>query len=282
MTIKILFDTSLLENYRHSPNNYCHFIFYNLIELYTMLEAENLLHEKLEIYTNNPSDRFHRIYEIFGQYAGRQIGAEEPHFTFRANQTMFWKQANAETGYDRVKRFVEFVRDRVGGCEATNNVLTYVRRSPRLLGRFFVNEEAVVRTLNDVAAQNNLEFKAVKFEHETFASQIRLMSQTRMLIGLHGAAFANSIFCRPKTEIVQLWPHPGFRHARFERVSSQLDLSHSRINQNRLSAPNLLSILRLPIYYVRPNRQRIRRDRIIIANTCILRREVENLLADSP
>jgi hypothetical protein len=145
-----------------------------------------------------------------------------------------------------------------------------------------VNEEAVVRTLNDVAAQNNLEFKAVKFEHETFASQIRLMSQTRMLIGLHGAAFANSIFCRPKTEIVQLWPHPGFRHARFERVSSQLDLSHSRINQNRLSAPNLLSILRLPIYYVRPNRQRIRRDRIIIANTCILRREVENLLADSP
>ena len=40
----------------------------------------------------------------------------------------------------------------------------------------------------------------------SFADQVALFNNAKEIIGLHGAAFANLIFCKPKTKIIEMRP----------------------------------------------------------------------------
>jgi len=37
-----------------------------------------------------------------------------------------------------------------------------------------------------------------------FADQVRLFNEADYIVGLHGAAFANMAFCKPKTKVLEL------------------------------------------------------------------------------
>ena len=40
----------------------------------------------------------------------------------------------------------------------------------------------------------------------SFADQVVLFNNAKEIIGLHGAAFANLVFCKPKTKIIEMRP----------------------------------------------------------------------------
>ncbi len=71
-------------------------------------------------------------------------------------------------------------------------------------------------------------FVDYKVEKLDFEKQIYLFNQASVIIGAHGAAFTNLIFCKPKTKIIEIIPstHPS---RKCKRISEILDLDYNRI-----------------------------------------------------
>ena len=40
----------------------------------------------------------------------------------------------------------------------------------------------------------------------SFVDQVILFNNAKKIVGLHGAAFANLVFCKPKTNIIEMRP----------------------------------------------------------------------------
>jgi hypothetical protein len=98
------------------------------------------------------------------------------------------------------------------------------------------------------ATQQGFEIHAM--EDLTVMEQIELFRHAAFVIGAHGAALANLIFCPPGAKVIELAPDGGYRQF-FALISSKLDLTHGilpcpaidggffgnlRVNQERLAA----------------------------------------------
>ena len=61
-------------------------------------------------------------------------------------------------------------------------------------------------------------FKILKLEELTFVEQISLFNKSKIIVGAHGAGFANLSFCNPGTKIIEIRPanHPN---KIYERIS---------------------------------------------------------------
>jgi len=64
--------------------------------------------------------------------------------------------------------------------------------------RLITNENEVKRTLI------NNGFKSVTLGNFHFSDQVKIFNNAEIIVGLHGAGFANLCFCRPGTKIVEL------------------------------------------------------------------------------
>jgi capsular polysaccharide biosynthesis protein len=62
----------------------------------------------------------------------------------------------------------------------------------------FVSNESEVR---NYLIKNN--FTPVKLHELNFEKQISLFNNAEFVVGLHGAGFANTVFCQPKTKIIE-------------------------------------------------------------------------------
>lgn len=62
-------------------------------------------------------------------------------------------------------------------------------------------------------------FKIIKLEELTFVEQISLFNHSKIILGAHGAGFANLSFCKPNTKVLEIRPanHPN---KIYERISS--------------------------------------------------------------
>ena len=71
-------------------------------------------------------------------------------------------------------------------------------------------------------------FKKYKVGQLSFQKQIHLFKNAKVVIGPHGAAFANLIFCSPKTKIIEIKPqkHPNYLH---KKISEHLNLDYNLI-----------------------------------------------------
>ena len=70
--------------------------------------------------------------------------------------------------------------------------------------------------------------KNYKPELLSFKNQIKLFNTSSIIIGAHGAAFTNIIFCKPGTKIIEIIPsdHPN---QKCKRISKILNLKYYRI-----------------------------------------------------
>lgn len=68
----------------------------------------------------------------------------------------------------------------------------------------------------------SLGFEILKPSKLSFARQIYAFWNAKVIIGAHGAAFTNILFCKPKTKIIEFKPynHPGKNYQRIARVNS--------------------------------------------------------------
>jgi capsular polysaccharide biosynthesis protein len=78
--------------------------------------------------------------------------------------------------------------------------------------------------INDIEVSNFLEskgFTKYKVGQLPFKRQISLFKNAKIIVGAHGAAFANLIFCEPRTKIIEIKPknHPNY----FSRKISEIN-----------------------------------------------------------
>lgn len=71
-------------------------------------------------------------------------------------------------------------------------------------------------------------FRIYKIGKYSFAKQIFMFWNAKCIIGAHGAAFTNLIFCKPKTKIIEFKPfnHPG---KNYEKISNINKLNYQSI-----------------------------------------------------
>ena len=87
--------------------------------------------------------------------------------------------------------------------------------------------------INSLELKNYLikkNFKSVKLSKLSFAKQIFMFWNAEFIIGAHGAAFSNLIFCKPKTKIIEIKPfnHPGKNYKRISQIN--------RLNYNSITS----------------------------------------------
>ncbi len=75
---------------------------------------------------------------------------------------------------------------------------------------------------------NSKGFKILKLSDLDFKDQINIFNNAEIIIGPHGAGFANLVFCKNNTKVIELRPknHPN---KVFERISSINKLNHKLI-----------------------------------------------------
>ena len=79
--------------------------------------------------------------------------------------------------------------------------------------------------INDVEVSSYLKskgFKKYKVGQLPFKKQISLFKNAKIIVGAHGAAFTNLIFCEPSTKIIEIKPknHPNYFSRKISEINS--------------------------------------------------------------
>ena len=108
------------------------------------------------------------------------------------------------------------------------------------LPRFISNEDEVKKYLT----KNN--FTSVKLHKLKFIDQVQLFYNAECIVGLHGGGFANIVFCKPKTKIIELKSiHSGNP---IENLAKKNDLNYISITfEAKQSFPNQQGHIQVPI-----------------------------------
>ena len=81
-------------------------------------------------------------------------------------------------------------------------------------------------------------FKILQTGSLDFLKQVDLFNNAKFIIGPHGAAFANLVFCKPKTNIIEIKPKKQPNN--YKKISILNDLNYAQINL-RLLKPKYLN-----------------------------------------
>jgi len=107
-----------------------------------------------------------------------------------------------------------------------------------------INYEEIKKILK----KNN--FQIVQCSKFSFAKQIYMFWKAKFIIGVHGAALTNIIFCKPKTKILEIKPykHPGKYYKRIAKIRK---LNYKIIQSEKKYTRNLLGDI-----FIEPNKFR--------------------------
>jgi len=97
----------------------------------------------------------------------------------------------------------------------------YVSRKDSAI-RQLANEDELVEKLT------HYDFKTVVLSEYSFLEKAELFNNADVIVGLAGAGFANFMFCKENTRILEIFP-PDFFHYTFTSICSYLELSHEHL-----------------------------------------------------
>lgn len=93
----------------------------------------------------------------------------------------------------------------------------------------FQNNNEIISFLNSKG------FTSYKIGQLDFLEQVYLFSNAKIIVGAHGAAFSNIIFCKPKTNIIEVLPETH-NSKKCGRLSNILNLNYLKI-----LSPNIIA-----------------------------------------
>ncbi len=89
--------------------------------------------------------------------------------------------------------------------------------------RKIINEKQIIEQLK----LNG--YKAVRLSDLSFKEQIKTFYNANKIIGLHGAGFANLIFCKPNTEILEI--KPSGEGKLYENLAKKFELNYQSLSK---------------------------------------------------
>ncbi|MBD1827989.1 tetratricopeptide repeat protein [Microcoleus vaginatus GB1-A2] len=108
----------------------------------------------------------------------------------------------------------EFLHDSIIGLEKKQRI--FISRKER---RRVINEDELVAVLSEFG------FKSIAPESMSVAEQISLFAAAEVVIGSHGAALTNTVFCSPATKVIEIFA-PDYVNPCYRKLSSQVGLEY--------------------------------------------------------
>ncbi|MDA7714076.1 glycosyltransferase family 61 protein [Candidatus Pelagibacter sp.] len=212
-----------------SGNNYFHFIFDLIPKIY-------LLKEKLPIrcisyfYVPEITDWQQKIYILFGIGKERLIDSKkirhvEADWIIASSHPWYFKGYFQDETINIPQWIVNYNRNNFLPLmkKFNNNKKIFLDRSSSVFTHCQIkNNDEIINTLSKKG------FTTYKVEDLSFEEQIFLFNDASIIVGAHGAAFTNIIFCKPETKIIEIIPtsHPS---RKCQRISKILKLNYKRI-----------------------------------------------------
>lgn len=98
--------------------------------------------------------------------------------------------------------------------------------------RQILNEESLLKNLTRLF--HDISINKRFFGKLSFEEQVQLMSKTDIVFGIHGAAFINVLFMRPKSGLIEYFS-PVFSATYYETISRKSYILYSSIKDNVVS-----------------------------------------------
>jgi len=108
----------------------------------------------------------------------------------------------------------EFLNDSIIGLEKKQRI--FISRKQR---RRVINEDELVAVLSKFG------FKSIAPESLSVAEQVSLFANAEVVIGVHGAALTNTVFCSPGTKVIEIFA-PDYVNPCYRKLSSQVGLGY--------------------------------------------------------
>ena len=215
-------------------NNYWHWLFDALPRIflyekfYTLKKLDKILvpnlREKFQVETLfNLSIKNKRIIVANDH---RHIAAKELYATSHPNisnleRVPLWIITSLRERFIKkkiqIKKFDKIYIDR---SDSKSNVKNF---------RKIINEKEIVNFLI------SKEFRIIKLSEFSFLEQVSIFNNAKYIIGLHGAGFANLVFCKKNTNILEIKPKKAGNI--IKNLSIDTNLRYSSIDLNPLDNP---------------------------------------------
>ncbi len=219
-----------------SGDNYFHFLF-DIIARLKMCEEQFNLSSIDYFYVPNKLHWQKKIFSIFGIEQNRLINSNKSRH-IQASKIIAVDHPWYHNGrvHDEVKNIpswiVFWLRNKFlkMSKKFKNNEKIFIDRSESKFNHCqFQNNDEIINFLQSKG------FTSYKVGQLDFFEQIYLFNNAKIIIGPHGAAFTNIVFCEPKTNIVEILPetHPS---KKCERLCKILDLNHLRITTQEIKS----------------------------------------------
>jgi len=206
-----------------TPNNYCHFVVDHLPRILwlqqlsdaktfgafeiSMSNYQKAYFELAKIQLDNIlSLERHKLYRVKNLKVMNTSGTDFMHCLHGGNQ-----------GY--AKPVMELANHPIVQKQKTKTGKKIALIRPKDLGRSFTNNDEVVSALK----QN--EFALIDPGNHSVVEQIAMMQRADFVLGIHGAALTNIIFCKPRTKVIEVFP-PLYGTLAFYTISLAANLDY--------------------------------------------------------
>lgn len=157
---------------------------------------EKFQKDTLDLLKINPKKRLSsRIYRHF--YADNIIVTSHP-YTFLNDPNLDSLKIPNWISEFLKKKFLEIGKQKSKLKNLPEKI--FINRKDGKSLRYIINNYQVEELLRKEG------FKSLTMSNFSFADQVVLFNNAKEIIGLHGAAFANLVFCKPKTKIIEMRP----------------------------------------------------------------------------
>ena len=108
----------------------------------------------------------------------------------------------------------EFLNDSIIGLQKKQRIFISRKENRRV-----INEDELVAVLTKFG------FKSIAPESLSVAEQVSLFAAAEVVIGAHGAALTNTVFCSPGTKVIEIFA-PDYVNPCYRKLSSQVSLEY--------------------------------------------------------
>ena len=210
-------------------NNYFHWLFDILPKIKIFSELNNIdavgnvYFSKLHDYQKNIFETMglHNI-KILDSNIHRHIEAKK---IYAVDHPWYYKGYILEEVNNMPKWIIEWLRETFLTKEKKfdSNEKIFIDRSESTFNHCqIINNEEVSLFLKSKG------FSKYKVGQLSFQKQIHLFKNAKVIVGAHGAAFANLVFCQPNTKVIEMKPrnHPNFIN---KKISEYIGLEYNLI-----------------------------------------------------
>ena len=222
-----------------SGNNYFHFLF-DVIARLKLYQQKNSLDEIDYFYVPGTYEWQKKIFKTFKIQINRLIDSQKIRHVkadkiIAVDHPWYFKGTMQNEVFNVPSWIVKWLREKFLNMHVKFNCSDKV---------FIDRSES---KFNHCKLQNNDEiinflklkgFESYKVGQLDFFQQIYLFNNAKIIIGPHGAAHTNIVFCKPKTNIIEIIPdtHPS---KKCSRLSEILNLNYLRIKTPKLENNNI-------------------------------------------